>query len=165
MFDRRGTGLSDPVTEPPTLEQQVDDLRAVLAAVGSEHVAVIGGSDLGLSALSAATYPDELSSLVVSGVAVDGKHTFVGTAREQMLDAIERSWGDGTLVSLFAPSQVGNGEFVQWWRRMQRSALSPGMARKLLEMTAQTNLRAVLPTIRVPTLVTHVTSDRVVPIE
>jgi class 3 adenylate cyclase len=165
MFDRRGTGLSDAVSEPPTLEQQVDDLRAVLAAAGSERAALIGGSDLGLSALYAATYPDEVTSLVLSGVAVDGRHTFGGVAHEQMLDAIERSWGDGTLVSLFAPSQVGNREFVEWWGRMQRSALSPGMARRLMEMTEQTSLRAVLPTIRVPTLVTHMTGDRIVPVE
>jgi class 3 adenylate cyclase len=165
MFDRRGTGLSDPATEPPTLEQQVDDLRAVLTAVGSERVAMIGGSDLGLSALFAATYPDQVSALVLSGVAPDGRHTLLGRSRERMLDAIETSWGDGTLVSLFAPSQVGNRDFVEWWGRMQRSAVSPGMARKLMEMTARTNLRAVLPTIRVPTLVLHVTGDRVVPVQ
>jgi class 3 adenylate cyclase len=165
MFDRRGTGLSDPVTEPPTLEQQVDDLRAVLAVAGSERVAVVGGGDLGLSALFAATYPEQVTGLVLSGVAADGAHTLVGRSRQQMLDAIERDWGNGTLVSVFAPSQVGNPEFVEWWGRMQRSAVSPGMARKLMEMTAQTNLRDVLPTIRVPTLVVHVTGDRVVPVK
>ncbi len=63
------------------------------------------------------------------------------------------------------PSQVGNREFVEWWARLQRSSVSPGMARKLMDMTAQTNLRAVLPTIRVPTLVLHVTGDRVVPVQ
>jgi class 3 adenylate cyclase/alpha-beta hydrolase superfamily lysophospholipase len=165
MFDRRGTGLSDPVTEPPTLEQQVDDLKAVLAAVGSERISIIGGSDLGLSALFAATYPDQVTALVLSGVAADGAHTLVGRSHEQMLDAIENSWGDGTLVSLFAPSQAGNPDFVEWWGRMQRSAVSPGMARKLMEMTAQTDLRAILPTISVPTLVVHSTGDRVVPVE
>ena len=165
MFDRRGTGLSDPVTEPPTLEQQVDDLQAVLTAVGAERVAMIGGSDLGLSALFAATYPDQVTALVLSGVAADGRHTLAGPAREQVLDAIERHWGDGSLVSLFAPSQLGNGDFVEWWGRLQRSAVSPGMARKLMDMTVRTDLRAVLPTIRVPTLVFHVTGDRIVPLE
>jgi class 3 adenylate cyclase/alpha-beta hydrolase superfamily lysophospholipase len=165
MFDRRGTGLSDPVTEPPTLEQQVDDLRAVLTAVGAERVAMIGGSDLGLSALFAATYPDRVTALVLSGVGADGRDTLPAPFREQLLDAIERHWGDGTLVSLFAPSQLGNREFVEWWGRLQRSAVSPGMARKLMEMSARTNLRAVLPTIRVPTLVFHVTGDRLVPLE
>jgi len=106
-----------------------------------------------------------VSALVLSGVAADGAHTFGGPAKEHMLDAIERSWGDGTLISLFAPSQIDNRVFVEWWGRMQRSAVSPGMARRLMEMTAQTNVRAILPTIRVPTLVIHITGDRVVPVE
>jgi class 3 adenylate cyclase len=165
MFDRRGTGLSDPVTEPLTLEQQVDDAQAVLTQIGSERIALIGGSDLGLSAMFAATYPDQVAGLVLSGVAADGQDMLGGSAQGPMLDAIESSWGDGTLVSLYAPSQVGNKEFVEWWGRMQRSALSPGMARRLMEMTARTNLRAVLPTIRVPTLVTHATGDRLVSVE
>jgi class 3 adenylate cyclase len=162
LFDRRGTGLSDAVSGPPTLEQQVDDMQAVLAAAKSEKIALIGGSDLGLAAMFAATYPDEVAGLVLSGVAADGKHMVGNGAVETMLDAIESSWGDGGLVSLYAPSQVDNPGFVEWWGRMQRSAVSPGMARRLMEMTAQTSLRAVLPTIRVPTLVTHVTGDRLV---
>ena len=131
MFDRRGTGLSDAVPEPPTLEQQADDLLSVLQAVGSQRTAIIGGSDLGLSALFAATHPDRVSALVLSGVAADGHHTLIGSSRDEMLEAIERRWGDGSLVSVYAPSQVNNREFVEWWGRMQRSAVSPGMARKL----------------------------------
>jgi class 3 adenylate cyclase/alpha-beta hydrolase superfamily lysophospholipase len=165
MFDRRGTGLSDPVNEPPTLEQQVDDLRAVLAAVGSERAAIVGGADLGLAALYAASYPDAVISLVLAGAAPDGSYIIRGPAREQLLDAIEHHWGDGSLVELYVPSQAHNPEFVEWWARMQRSAVSPGMARKLMGMSAQTNLRAVLPAIRVPTLVAHARGDRVVPVE
>ncbi len=82
-----------------------------------------------------------------------------------MIDAIEHNWGDGTLVSLFAPSQVGDRAFVEWWGRLQRSAVSPGMAQKLMDMTARTNLRAILPTIQAPTLVLHVSGDRIVPVE
>ena len=118
MFDRRGTGLSDPVSEPPTLEQQVDDLLAVLTAIDAERVAIIGGSDLGLSALFAATYPDKVSALVLAGVAADGRHSLSGDSRERLLDAIEHHWGDGTLVSLFAPSQAGDRDFVEWWGRL-----------------------------------------------
>jgi class 3 adenylate cyclase len=165
MFDRRGTGLSDSVVEPPTLEQQVDDLRAVLAATGAERVSMIGGSDLGLSALFAATYPEQVSALVLCGVAADGQHTLVGRQADEMVETLETDWANGSLVSQFAPSQANNRAFVEWWGRMQRSAVSPGMARKLMEMTAQLNLRAVLPTIRVPTLVIHATGDRVVPVE
>ncbi|HEY8626405.1 MAG TPA: adenylate/guanylate cyclase domain-containing protein [Solirubrobacteraceae bacterium] len=165
QFDRRGTGLSDAVSSPPTLEQQMDDLQAVLAAVGSERTAVLGASDLGLSAMFAATYPDQVTALVLQGVAAEGQHTLGGEAHELMRAAIDGKWGDGTLVELYAPSQLGNRAFVDWWGRMQRSAVSPGMARQLMEMTAATRLRALLPTIRVPTLVVHASGDRLVPVK
>jgi class 3 adenylate cyclase/alpha-beta hydrolase superfamily lysophospholipase len=165
MFDRRGTGLSDFVSGPPTLEQQVDDMRAVLDEVGSEQTAIIGGGDLGLSALFAATYPDRVSSLVLSGVAADGRHWLDSSARTDVLEAIQASWGDGSLVALYAPSKVGDADFVQWWGRMQRSALSPGMARRLMEMSMQTSLREVLPSIQAPTMVCHARGDLVVPVE
>ncbi|MEA2157952.1 MAG: hypothetical protein QOD66_332 [Solirubrobacteraceae bacterium] len=165
LFDRRGTGLSDPVSRPPTLEQQMDDLTAVLDAAGSERTALFGASDLGLCALYAATYPDRVNALVLSGVAPKGGLTMTPEVREQFLDAIESHWGDGTLLALFAPSKVGNRAFEEWWGRMQRSAVSPGMARQLMEMIGETDLRAVLPSIKVPTLVTHITGDRLVPVE
>jgi pimeloyl-ACP methyl ester carboxylesterase len=165
LFDRRGTGLSDPVHSAPTLEQQMDDLNAVLEAVGSDRTAIFGASDLGLSALFAATYPDRVSALVLSGVAADGRRMITPDKRQLFLDAIEREWGEGTLIALFAPSQADDRAFAQWWTRMQKSAASPGMARQLLEMISQTDLRAVLPTIRVPTLVIHMSGDRVVPVE
>jgi class 3 adenylate cyclase len=165
MFDRRGTGLSDPVARPPTLEQQMDDLRAVLDAIGLERTALFGASDLGLCALFAATYPDDVSALVLSGVAPRGAATLTPELTAQFMDALENSWGDGTLMTVWAPSQVGNRVFEDWWARMQRSAVSPGMARQLLEMIAQVDLRAVLPTIRVPTLVTHHSQNVYVPVE
>lgn len=164
LHDRRGTGLSDSDGAVPTLEQQVDDLRAVLATVGSERTAIIGGSDLGLSAMYAAMYPDQVTGLVLSGVAADGQHVLDETYERLLLDAVEQSWGGGGLVSLYAPSQINNPSFVEWWGRMQRSAVTPGMARKLMAMNAQTNLRDVLPTIRVPTLVSHARGDRMVPV-
>jgi class 3 adenylate cyclase len=165
LFDRRGTGLSDPVTRPPTLEQQMDDLHAVLDAVGVERTAIWGASDLGLSALFAATYPDRVTELVLSSVAPKGGISLTPELRSQFLDAIESRWGDGTLLQVFAPSQVGNRAFEEWWGRMQRSAASPGTARQLMDMLSQTDLRAILPTIRVPTLVTHQTEDRYIPVE
>jgi class 3 adenylate cyclase/alpha-beta hydrolase superfamily lysophospholipase len=165
LFDRRGTGLSDAVSRPPTLEQQMDDLLAVLDAIGLERTALFGASDLGLAALFTATYPDRVTALVLSGVAATGTLTVAGDVKDFYYDAIENAWGEGTLVHLYAPSMVGNRAFEEWWGRMQRSAVSPGMARALMEMISETDLRAVLPTIRVPTLVTHVTGDRVVPVE
>jgi class 3 adenylate cyclase len=165
LFDRRGTGLSDPVSRPPTLEQQMDDLRAVLAAADVDRTAIWGASDLGLSALFAATYPEHVNALLLSSVAPKGGTALNSSLREQFLDAIENNWGDGTLMQVFAPSQIGNPVFEEWWGRMQRSAVSPGMARQLMDMLAETDLRAVLPTIRVPTLVMHNTGDRYVSVE
>jgi class 3 adenylate cyclase len=133
--------------------------------VGIERTALWGASDLGLSALFAATHPDRLTALVLSGVASHGSASMTPEIKALLNDAIESRWGDGTLLSVFAPSQIGNAAFEDWWGRMQRSALSPGMARQLIEMSAQTDLRAILPTIRVPTLVTHLSGDRYVPVE
>ena len=165
LFDRRGTGLSDSVTRPPTLEQQMDDLIAVLDAVGVQRTALWGASDLGLSALFAATHPDRITALILSSVSPRGAVTMNPDLKTELLDAIENHWGEGTLLSLYAPSQVGNRAFEEWWGRMQRSAVSPGMARQLMEMIAESDLTAVLPTIRVPTHVTHQTDDRYIPIE
>ncbi len=165
MFDRRGTGLSDPVTRPPTLEQQMDDLTAVLDTVGVERTALWGGGDLGLSALYAATYPERVSALVLASVAATGATNMTPEYRQMILEAIEDHWGDGTLLELYAPSQVGNPAFEEYWGRLQRAAVSPGMARQLLDMLAATDLRAVLPTIQTPTLVVHRTDDRFFPVE
>jgi pimeloyl-ACP methyl ester carboxylesterase len=115
LFDRRRTGLSDPVHSAPTFEQQMDDLNAVLEAVGSDRTAIFGASDLGLSALFAATYPDRVSALVLSGVAADGRRMITPDKRQLFLDAIERERGEGTLTALFAPSQADNRAFAQWW--------------------------------------------------
>ena len=165
LFDRRGTGLSDPVTRPPTLEQQMDDLRSVLEHAGIERAALYGASDLGLCALYAASYPEQVTALALSGVAATGSRTITPEVQELLFDALENSWGDGTLMQLWAPSQAGNRAFEDWWARMQRSSVSPGMARQILEMIAQTDLRAVLPTISVPTLVMHTTDNAYIPIE
>jgi class 3 adenylate cyclase len=165
LFDRRGTGLSDAVAQPPTLEQQMDDLSAVLDAAGFECTALFGASDLGLCALYAATYPERVRALVLSAVAAVGFRTTTPEIKEMMLDAMENSWGDGTLMHVWAPSQAGNRAFEEWWAKMQRSSVSPGMARQLLDMIADTDLRAILPTIRVPTLVTHQTDNVYIPVE
>ena len=165
LFDRRGTGLSDPVERPPTLEQQMDDLAAVMDAIGIERTALLGGADLGLCAMFAATYPERVSALVLSGVAAWGGELVTPEKRAMILDAVENRWGEGTLLDVFAPSQAGNPAFAEWWGRYQRAAASPRTARRILDMTSRIDLRAILPTISVPTLVTHRTGDRWVPIE
>jgi class 3 adenylate cyclase len=143
----------------------MDDLTAVLDAVGVEEAALWGAGDLGLSAMFAATYPERVTALVLSSVAPQGGATLRPEIHEQMLDAIENHWGDGTLLEIYAPSQAGNPSFRAWWGRLQRSSVSPGMARQLIDMVAQTDLRQVLPTIQAPTLVMHQSGDSYIPVE
>jgi class 3 adenylate cyclase len=164
-FDRRGTGLSDPVDRPPTLDQQMDDLHAVMRAVGVERTALMGSVDAGLAAMYAATYPDRVTALVLVGVAPVAGGFFSGERLELLLDVVENGWGEGRLISLFAPSKAGDPAFVDWWTRYERAATSPAMARKLIDLYAQMDLRAVLPAIRVPTLVVHRTGDALIDIE
>jgi class 3 adenylate cyclase/pimeloyl-ACP methyl ester carboxylesterase len=165
MFDRRGTGLSDAVDSPPTLEQQMDDVRAVVRAVGIDRAALFGVSDAGLCALYAATYPDEISVLVLWGVAASGAEALDPNVRATVLRAIEEAWGTGGLLPLFAPSRQADSEFFDWWARYERAAASPGMARMLLDLSLATDISEVLPSIRVPTLVLHREGDAVIPVE
>jgi class 3 adenylate cyclase len=163
-FDRRGTGVSDPVDKPPTLEQQMDDLRAVMEHAGLERVAVWSGSDAGLGAMFAATYPEQVSELILWGVAVRGADFVTDELGEFMFEALEH-YGEGRFIELYAPSQVGNAQFEDWWARYERGALSPGMARKILELLLESDISGILDTIRVPTLVLHRTGDKLLPIE
>jgi class 3 adenylate cyclase len=163
-FDRRGTGLSDPVERAPTLEQQMDDLRAVMDDAGLDQTAVWAGSDAGLGALFAASYPEQVSELVLWGVAGRGEDVVTPEVTERMLEALEH-YGEGRFVEIYAPSQVGNSQFEAWWARFERGVASPGMARKILELVLQSDIDAILPTIRVPTLVIHRSDDKLVPIE
>jgi class 3 adenylate cyclase len=165
QFDRRGTGLSDPADTPPTLELQMDDLSAVIDAVGLERAALMGGVDLGLAAMYAATYPDRVTALVLYGVAPARGAILTPELRDQLLDVIENHWGEGRLLPLFAPSKVGDRRFENWWIRFERACASPAMARMLVELNMRTDLRGVLPTIRVPTLVLHRSHDALVPVE
>ena len=164
-FDRRGTGLSDPVESAPTLEQQMDDLRAVLDAVGVERVALLGAVEAGLCAMYTASYPDQVSALVLVNVAPAGGLVLTEERRQALLDIVENHWGEGSMLSLFAPSRVGDARFEEWWTRFERGALTPAMARMLVDLNMQTDLRAVLPTIRVPTLVLHLSDNPLVAVE
>lgn len=164
IYDRRGTGLSDPVDRPATLDQQMDDLDAVLDAAGIERPALFGAVEAGLSAMYAATHPDRVSALVLANVGVSGGLAMNDERREQLLDLIENHWGEGRFLELFAPSRAGDQRFVDWWTRFERSSVSPSMARKLVELNAGSDLRGVLPAIRVPTLVLHRRENPVIPV-
>jgi len=172
LFDKRGTGLSDPVTDVPTLELRIDDVRAVMDAAGSERAALFGISEGGpMSALFAATHPDRVSALVLYGAmgrtteAPDYPWASPAAAlRESAAEFIAPHWGQptGGMLELFAPSLADDPQAAEFDARMERSAASPAMALHLFEMFLDVDVRAVLPTIHVPALVLHRRGDRVV---
>ncbi len=163
-FDRRGTGLSDPVDRPPTLDQQMDDLDAVLEAVAVERVALIAAVDGGLGATYAATHPNRVSALVLVNIAVSGGRGIDDERREQMLELIENHWGEGKFAQLYAPERARDPQFAEWWARFERSAVSPLIARRLVDMNVQRDLSGVLPAIRVPTLVLYRSGNPLIPL-
>jgi len=170
LFDKRGTGLSDRVANAdlPTLEQRMDDVRAVMEAAGSMRAALLGYSEGGvMSALFAVTYPERTSALVLYGTYARRVRTpdypWAPTAeeREKYMETIEQEWGTGdTEVERYAPTMIGDERFRRWWNRYLRLSASPGAAIALARMNVQVDIRQVLPLIRVPTLVLHRTGDR-----
>jgi len=172
LFDKRGTGLSDPVAEPPPLEQRMDDMQAVMDAAGVERAALFGISEGGpASILFAATYPNRTTALVLYGSTPrfrTDEDISWGATDEQMqvlLDQISDHWGDGALLSTFAPSAVGDPAMDELWSRFQRAGASPAMARSVISALFEIDVRDILPTIQVPTLIVHRTGDRIAPIE
>ncbi len=167
MLDKRGTGLSDRVAGIPTLEERMDDVRAVMDAVGSERAALLGASEGGsLVSLFAATYPGRTSALVLYGTI--GRHAAQGLSSEQLqpiLDAMERNWGQGIDLPMWAPSRAHDPQLKQWYSRWQRLVASPGAWIALFRMNQKIDIRHVLPAIRVPTLILHRTGDRAVSVE
>jgi len=172
LFDKRGTGLSDRVSDIPTLEQRMDDVRAVMDAVGSDHAAIVGVSEGGpMSSLFAATYPKRTNALVLYGTfarmtaAPDYPWRPTTVESESMYEHLAEHWGEAATLPLFAPSQARDEAFRQWWRRVERMGVSPGDLVKWARSLSDLDIRHVLPTIRVPTLVLHRSGDAVVSVE
>jgi class 3 adenylate cyclase len=167
VFDKRGTGLSDRAVEMPTLEQRMEDVRAVMDAAGSERAAVYGVSEGGpMCALFAATYPDRTVALVMYGTYAkrlrSPEYPWAPTPeqRQRFFDAIESGWGGVVDLETVAPSAAHDPDFQRGWATYLRMSASPGAALALAKLNMQIDIRHVLPTIRVPTLVLHRVGDR-----
>jgi pimeloyl-ACP methyl ester carboxylesterase/class 3 adenylate cyclase len=172
LWDKRGTGLSDPVSQVPTLEERMDDLRAVMDAAGSERAALYGISEGGpMSILFAATYPERVRSLVLYGTtprfsqAEDFPYGWSSERLEGMLEEIERDWGEGALLEDFAPSYASDDAVREVWGRYERAGASPAMGRAVLQALAAIDVRPLLASVHVPTLVLHRTGDRIAAVE
>ena len=172
LFDKRGTGMSDPVPldRLPTLEERMDDVRAVMDAAGSERAAVFGSSEGGLmSVLFAATYPARTRALITHAIyakriwSPDYPWAPTPEARAAEIESIERTWGGEMDISDLAPS--ADEAFKRRALAYLRRSASPGAAVALLRMNTQIDVRDVLPTIRAPTLVLHRVGDRDVNVE
>ena len=159
VFDKRGTGLSDrvPVDQLPILEERMDDVRAVMDAVGSERAALLGVSEGGaLSALFAATYPERTAALILYGAfARAGAALLSQDELDARLRELEQNWPDAIDPGIPAPTLAADEGYRQSWRTFLRYAASPGAALALLRMNSQIDLRDVLPAIGVPTLVLY----------
>jgi pimeloyl-ACP methyl ester carboxylesterase len=186
LFDKRGVGLSDRVSdvELPTTEQRMDDVRAVMDAVGSERAALFGTLGGGaMSALFSATYPTRTSALVLYATAPrlsgaperylahgraersPGSPTRVGRPTEEYLNEIEETWGGDFDLLHNAPSYAGDDTVRRAWARLTRAALSPRAARTLMAMGQRVDISQILRAIHVPTLVIHRTGDPSIEVE
>ena len=166
LFDRRGAGLSDPLSNGTTLEEQMDDVRAVLDAAGSERAAVFAQLEGGaMGCLLAATFPDRIAALVLYTTIVrtisNEEITWADSREERdaRMELFMADWGNGSRLAGFAPSRAGDQRLLRWFGRFERFAASPGTIKKLTQAIGLTDVSPILPTIRVPTLVIYRKDD------
>jgi pimeloyl-ACP methyl ester carboxylesterase/DNA-binding CsgD family transcriptional regulator len=165
-FDKRGTGLSDPTREPSTVEGSVDDLRAVLDAVGSRRATLFGVAvGAGICTSFALRHPGRVRSLVLWGAharllrAPDYPAGWTDEFFASVLTGIDRSWATGSGIEAMNPTLAGDDRFRSWFVRHARAAASPAQARELFHLCAGTDLRPLLPEVRAPTLLLHRRDD------
>jgi len=167
LFDKRGTGLSDRVSYFPTLEQRMDDVRAVMDAAGSEKAALLGVSEGGsMAILFAATYPERTVALIGFGVfakriwSPDYPWAPTPEKRQEFFDTIRDDWGGVVDLDTLAPSRAQDMRFRQWWSGYLRRSASPGAALELARWNTEIDVRHILPVIRVPSLIIQRRDDQ-----
>lgn len=172
IYDRRGSGLSDRLCGQGTLEQNVDDLLAVLDAAASERAALFGMNEAGsVCVLAAATHPDRVSSLILYGSYAttlfqpDYPWAPRPDERDAEVQLMIETWGTEGIAGSVNPSAAGDPDFVEWVARWMRGSVSKDALPRAYELLSKTDVRQVLPTITVPTLVLHRTKDAVVPVD
>ena len=175
VFDKRGTGLSDrdPTDRAPLLEDRVNDIVAVMNAAGSAKAAIMGISETAaMSLLFAATHPERTAAVIAYGSWTNGTdarpaYPWAPTSDEdEWLSELEQNWGRGAMfLDDIVPTLVGDKRYEAWYAKLERLAASPGAAVGLARMAMQIDVRDILPTIHVPTLVLHRRDDQAIPIE
>ena len=165
MFDKRGTGLSDPVPEVPSLDLRMDDVRAVMDAVGVQCATQLGISEGGpLATLFAATCPQRCQALVLYG-SFARSSWITPEMLKGFLTYTDEAWGSGRSLPTWAPSRKKDPALQQWWGRFERLGASPGAAMAVVQMANQIDISDILSSIHVPTLVIHCTGDTLINVE
>lgn len=165
-FDKRGQGLSDRLSGAPSFEQRMDDVRAVMDAVGSSRAALMGFSEgCAMSAMFAASYPERVSHLICFGGFARYVDLFAGRDFEQAISARMKIWGTGDFINTAAPSLAADQAAVAQFAKFERLSTSPGALKALQHVNSQIDVRPILPTVRVPTLVLHRATDAQVPVK
>ena len=166
LFDKRGTGLSDPIADVPTMAQRVDDIRAVMDTAGSERAAILGVSEGGTLGMSFAhTHPERAQSLILYGSwarRMAGPDYPWGPGEDELENLLGRmhdGWATGRWWDGDRPSRFDTPRHRAWWARYLRMAASPAMAQSLIRMNARLDIRDLLPQINTPTLILHRRND------
>jgi len=169
IFDKRGTGLSDRHVPVPDLETRMEDLHAVLDAVGSEKAALYGISEGGaMCCLYSAIYPERVSGLILNGCfarrayAPDYPLGVQPEEFQQMIQAMEKDWGGPVFMEMIFPSMANDPAAMSWWAKFLRMGASPAASTAINKMNMEIDIRHILPSIRMPTLVLHSQGDQVV---
>src|SRR6266511_1011704 len=173
MFDKRGMGLSDRLSAEgsPRLEERMDDVRAVMDAVGSVRAALFAWSEGGpMSIQLAATQPDRVAALILVGTtprfseAADFPQGMPREMLELAIEAWQEEWGTGVALELYGPSVADDARIRSWWAGYQRSSASPGAVAATLRMHLDVDVRDALIQIQCPTLIIHRVDDMLVPV-
>jgi pimeloyl-ACP methyl ester carboxylesterase len=159
-FDKRGQGLSDRISGAPSLEQRMDDVRAIMDAIGSRRAILFGFSEgCPMSVLFAATYPERVSHLVLVGGFARAADRMPDDVWQTRFEQIVKNFGTGDMIKLIHPSQAGNPEAISQFAKFERLSSSPGALKTILSLNRQIDVSSILPTLQVPTLVLHRLTD------
>ena len=167
LFDKRGTGLSDRVANLPSMDERMDDVRAVMDAAGVARAVQFGISEGGsLAALFAASHPERAESLILYGAFARFRH-WIATDEEfdALINYIDEHWGSGGSLAGFASSKTDDAALLQWWGKFERLGANPAAAIALMRMNREIDISGILHSIQVPTMVLHRTADTLISVE
>jgi pimeloyl-ACP methyl ester carboxylesterase len=165
-FDKRGQGLSDRISGAATMEERMDDVRAIMDAIGSKRAALIGFSEGScMSVLFTATYPERVSHLILIGGFGRAADRLPDDEWRSRVEQVVKNWGSGDTIKTVAPSEARKPGAVEQFAKFERLGSSPGALRTIMHLNRKIDVTAVLPTLRVPTLVLHSRADIQVPVE